>query len=90
VADDDTASESRAPRRTREAQTEAESGPPSYPTERLIAEAPAFLDCEPHVAAGALYDSPRDMTVKDAKAAVKAWLKREIPPSGEADAGEEG
>lgn len=89
MADDDTASESRVPRR-REAPAEAESGPPSYPTERLIAEAPAFLGCAPHVAAGSLYDSPQNMTVKDAKAAVKTWLKREIPPSGEADAGEEG
>jgi hypothetical protein len=87
VADDDTASEGRTPRRTREA-PEAE-GPPSYSRERLIAEAPAFLGCESHVAAGALSDDTGDMTVKDAKAAVKAWLKREIPPSGE-DAGEEG
>lgn len=57
---------------------------PEYPIERLIAESQDFLGCPPHVAAGALHDADsKTMTVADAKAAVKDWLKREIDPPEE-------
>jgi hypothetical protein len=75
--------ESTRSRRAASEKPAEDSGPPTYTTERLIAEAPDFLGCEPHVAAGALYDAPKEMTKADAKAAVKSWLKREITPPEE-------
>jgi hypothetical protein len=59
------------------------SGEATYSVERLIEDAQGFLGCEPHVAAGALYDKSGEMTVDDAKAAVSDWLEREISPPEE-------
>jgi hypothetical protein len=69
-------------RRTRTSRAAA-SDKPTYSVERLVADAPGFLGCESYVAAGALSDASGDMTVTDAKAAVKEWLKREIDPPEE-------
>lgn len=68
-------------KRGRAAASSDDDGPPSYSMERLVNESSAFLGCEPHVAAGALHAAgSKEMTVKDAKAAVKAWLKSEVAP----------
>lgn len=51
----------------------------TYPLERLISEAPAFLECEPHVAAGALVASKKkNLTIQEAKGAVRSFLSREV------------
>lgn len=69
---------------SRGAPPSGEKEKPEYPIERLIAESQDFLGCPPHVAAGALHDADsKTMTVADAKAAVKDWLKREIDPPEE-------
>jgi len=81
-----TTAETRSRARATEAQADEKPDKPEkpeYPVERLIEDAQGFLGCEPHVAAGAPYDGPKSMTVADAKAAVKSWLKREINPPEE-------
>jgi hypothetical protein len=87
VSEDEKTAREKVTERTaarRAAQTEASAdAPAAYSAERLIAEAPAFLGCESYVAAGALYGAGSDMTVDDAKAAVKDWLEREISPPEE-------
>lgn len=57
----------------------ADEGPPTYTLDRLTADSFGFLGVEQHVAAGALHGvTEKEMTIKDAKARVKAWLKSEV------------
>jgi len=57
----------------------AESEEPTIPVERLIEEADAFLDVSPAVAAGAFStERKKELTLADAKATVKAWLKKPV------------
>jgi hypothetical protein len=62
----------------REAASEAAEGADdadSHEVERLIDEAPAYLGCSRHVAAGALHGlRKKKITPDEGKAAVKAWL----------------
>ena len=61
-----------------------EGGETAYSIDRLIAEAPSFLGCEPHVAAGALHGTDKEfLTIAEAKEAVEAWLAREVASSSE-------
>jgi hypothetical protein len=50
-----------------------------FPVERLIAEGGQFLGHESHVVAGALSGvSRKNLTLEEAEAAVKTWLKSEV------------
>lgn len=50
----------------------------TYAVDDLIERSAGFLDCPAFVAAGALAGESKgaEMTIKDAKAQVKAWLKQ--------------
>lgn len=51
---------------------------PEYPTERIIREASDFLGVPTHVAAGALVDANKNITLDEAKKAVKDFEKRPV------------
>ena len=51
----------------------------TYPVERLISDAGAFLKQPSHVVAGALAGVNRkNLTLEEAEAAVDAWLKQPV------------
>jgi hypothetical protein len=61
---------------------EAQEGEePTHETERLIAEAPAWLGVPSHVAAGALVNSNKNVTVSEARSAVEEFLKTPVEVS---------
>lgn len=52
---------------------------PSFPVERIVAESGDFLGVPSHVVAGALADeSKKNLTLAEAKDAVRAFEKREV------------
>lgn len=50
----------------------------TYDKERIIAESRGFLGVPSHVAAGALIDAPKKLSVQEAKDLVRTWLGREV------------
>jgi hypothetical protein len=62
------------PARPRQRTAEAQQGPDKYEVSDLIARSSGFLGQPSFVVAGALHGKTEDMTLDDARAAVKAYL----------------